>query len=91
MVSTKSRKRRRRRLRRRIRELDDAISKLCRQLRRRPQGSEEEARVLRRIKIREHRCAEAMSAFFKINTAFDADAAAESSRTADELLAKYGG
>ena len=91
MLPSKSRKRKRRRLRQRIRRLDDSIARLWRKLHRRPQDSEEAERVMRRIRIRQHRCAAAMSAFFKINTAFDADAAAESLRKADELIAKYGG
>ena len=90
-MSKKARKRLRRKLRRRIAQLDNTISLLWRKLHRRPPGSAVEETILRSIRIREHLCAEAMSAFYKVNTKFDAEGVEASIRRADALIAKYGG
>ena len=86
-------KRRRRRLRRRIRDLDDAIARLFKVRNRRANAGDDEGaeRVMRRIRIREHRCAEAMSQYFNLQTTFDHKRAMAAIAHADELLAKYGG
>ena len=92
-MTAKQKKRRCKRLGRRIRDLDGAIAKLFKVRNRRALAgdAEGEERVMRRIRIREHRCAGLMSRYFNLRTKFDADAAAAAIAHADELLKKYGG
>ena len=72
-MSTRSRKKKCRRLRRRIRDLDDAIAKLFKVRNRRANVDDDEGaeRVMRRIRIREHRCADLMSKHSDLRSCFD--------------------